>query len=302
MKCRLANAPVSWGVDYADAPENPPWPVVLDEIAAAGYRWTELGPLGYLPTDPAALTTELRRRDLHLTGGFLFEHFHDPGQRDRLVALARRTARTVSGAGGRHLVLIDHPTSERAAVAGRPQLGRRLQQDERRQLVTTLEQVSTILTYDYGLRAVLHPHAATYVEHRDEIDRLLDAIDEAILGLCIDTGHCAYAGLDPVELYRETAKRTDYLHLKDVNLSVRDRAITAGLGFDEAVAAGIFCPLGTGVTNFAALHAALVEGNFDGTATVEQDVDPTAAAEALTDARHSLRFLQSTDFAEAPTS
>ena len=53
MSINLANAPVSWGVDYAEDPKNPPWEKVMTEIADAGYRHTELGPYGYYPTDPA---------------------------------------------------------------------------------------------------------------------------------------------------------------------------------------------------------------------------------------------------------
>ena len=44
MSINLANAPVSWGVDYAEDPKNPPWEKVMTEIADAGYRHTELGP------------------------------------------------------------------------------------------------------------------------------------------------------------------------------------------------------------------------------------------------------------------
>ena len=55
MQVRIANAPVSWGVFYGDDPTNPPWAKVLDEIAATGHRWTELGPIGFLPEDPGQL-------------------------------------------------------------------------------------------------------------------------------------------------------------------------------------------------------------------------------------------------------
>ena len=73
MKVKLANAPVSWGVDYPDAPGNPPWPRVMSEIAAAGYAYTELGPYGYYPTDPEALRAELAKRRLTIVAGFLFQ-------------------------------------------------------------------------------------------------------------------------------------------------------------------------------------------------------------------------------------
>jgi inosose dehydratase len=81
MHVRIANAPVSWGVDYAADPDNPPWERVLDEIAAAGYTRLELGPIGYLPEDPQRLGSELAARGLTPVGTFIFDFLRDPSQR-----------------------------------------------------------------------------------------------------------------------------------------------------------------------------------------------------------------------------
>jgi len=61
MNIQLSNAPCSWGIEFVDAPKNPPWKRVLSEIQQAGYAGTELGPLGYLPTDINQLTRHCRR-------------------------------------------------------------------------------------------------------------------------------------------------------------------------------------------------------------------------------------------------
>ena len=39
---KLATAPVSWGVDHMGRPDPPPWSIVFDQIAEAGFRYTEL--------------------------------------------------------------------------------------------------------------------------------------------------------------------------------------------------------------------------------------------------------------------
>ena len=39
----LATAPDSWGVWFAQDPHQVGWQQYLDEVAAAGYLWTELG-------------------------------------------------------------------------------------------------------------------------------------------------------------------------------------------------------------------------------------------------------------------
>ena len=47
MAIQIGAAPCSWGVEFADAPENPPWQQVLEEARGVGYRGIELGPVGY---------------------------------------------------------------------------------------------------------------------------------------------------------------------------------------------------------------------------------------------------------------
>ena len=68
-RLRLGSCPDSWGVWFADDPRQTPWDRFLDELAAAGYQWLELGPYGYLPTDPARLRDELGQRGLKVAGG-----------------------------------------------------------------------------------------------------------------------------------------------------------------------------------------------------------------------------------------
>ena len=68
MTIKIGNAPCSWGVEFADDPRNPSWTRVLDECKAAGYGGIELGPIGFMPEDPAALGDALRQRELELIG------------------------------------------------------------------------------------------------------------------------------------------------------------------------------------------------------------------------------------------
>ena len=117
----LGTGPVSWGVDFADAPGNPPWREVVDGIAAAGYRWTELGPLGYLPHDVAPA---LHERAIGVSAGFVFEPLHDAQRRPGVLSAARAVARRVAALGGRFLVVIDAVDPVRARTAGRSGRGR----------------------------------------------------------------------------------------------------------------------------------------------------------------------------------
>src|SRR5690349_11609224 len=66
---QLGSCPDSWGVWFANDPQQTPWSRFLDEMVASGYSWLELGPYGYLPTDPSVLRDELGRRGLSVAGG-----------------------------------------------------------------------------------------------------------------------------------------------------------------------------------------------------------------------------------------
>ena len=110
---RVAISPVTWGVDFADSPNNPPWEKVLDEIEQSGVGALELGPVGYLPEDPDTLRDILSSRSLTSVGSFIFDDLHDPSQADRILTLAERGEprdRSVGRRGARH-----HRSSRRRA-------------------------------------------------------------------------------------------------------------------------------------------------------------------------------------------
>ena len=69
MVIAIGNAPCSWGVEFPNAESPPPWQTVLDETRQAGYVGAELGPVGYMPEDPAVLRQALQERNLALTAG-----------------------------------------------------------------------------------------------------------------------------------------------------------------------------------------------------------------------------------------
>lgn len=283
---RLATGPVTWGVDFADAPGNPPWERVLDEIAASGLGALELGPVGYLPEDPELLREALRSRALTAVGSFVFEDLHDPAAAGEVEVVAQRACRAIAAAGGSVLVIIDRPSRERAATAGRGVVARRLDGDEWAVLLGTACEVAAIAR-DHGLRPAFHPHAGSYVEFRDEIERLLDDTD---LDLCLDTGHAQYAGVEPHEAIAAFAPRLAHVHLKDVDRYVLARVHQERLGFWEAIAERVFCPLGEGLVDVPAVMRALAGAGYEGFATVEQDRVP-GSGEPLADLRASVAVL-----------
>lgn len=294
MHLRIANAPTSWGVEDPGDPANPPWSRVLDDVAAAGYPGVELGPLGYLPEDPVRLRRELEARELELVAGFVFAPLHTGEGAAEALRVGRRTCELLAEGGAGCLVIIQGFTPERERAAGRAGEAAPLTDAGWETLTRTVHALARLAREDHGLVPCIHPHAGTHVEFEPEIERALAATDPELVSLCIDTGHCAYADVDPVALYRRHADRVAYFHLKDVR---PERLAGRSLSFEEAVGEGVFCPLGEGVVDFAGLRDALDENRFDGWAAVEQDRLPSDTSSPAEHAAASLRHLRTVGLA-----
>jgi inosose dehydratase len=294
MGIQVANGPVSWGVDLPDKPGAPPWEEVFDEISEAGYKLCELGPMGYLPDDNERVRAELGARGLGVAGSYIFEPMHDRGQHDAIAATTERTCQRVAALGGKFLVVIDMVSEERGATAGRSAAATRLDGKDYEVLLTGIRQAAGT-AIKHGLTPVLHQHCGTYIEFEDEVQRVLDDTADDGLQLCIDTGHFAYAGVDPVRFLAEHRDRTHYLHFKDINPIVHQKVLSDGVAFFDAISLGIFCPVGQGMVDFGALASELdsgFAGGFQGPGTIEQDRDFRATTTALEDAKASLDYLR----------
>ena len=296
MGLRVANGPVSWGVDLPDKPGSPPWEDVFTEIAEAGYKWCELGPVGYLPADDDLVRAELESRGLGVAGSYIFQPLHDDDLLEDIADITHGTCRRIAGLGGKFLVVIDMVSDERGATAGRSAVAPRLDGAAYEVLLKGLRQ-SARIALEHGLTPVLHPHAGSYIEFEDEIERVLDDTADDGLQLCIDTGHFAYAGVEPVRFLAEHRDRTPYLHFKDIDPIVHHKVVSDGVAFFDAISLGVFCPVGQGVVDFNALAAELKNG-FDGPGTIEQDRDFRSPTTPLEDAKASLDYLRGLGLAD----
>ncbi len=296
MNIRIGNAPCSWGVEFAGDPRNPPWQTVLRECAGAGYRGIELGPIGFMPEDPAVLADALAENGLSLIGGVVFRPFHDPAAWDDVLDAARRTARALRAHGARHFVLIDSISPRRAPTAGRASEAVQMNRAEWTAFRDRIATVARMGAEEYGLVPAIHAHAAGFIDFEPELERLLDEVDGNILKICFDTGHHSYAGYDPVAFMRRHIGRISYMHFKDNDPAVKARAIAERTGFYDACGQGIFCNLGKGDVDFPAVRQVLLDAGFDGWCTVEQDCDPTLDIVPKDDARANRAYLQSIGF------
>ncbi len=296
MTIQIGNAPCSWGVEFPDDPRNPPWRSVLRDCAAAGYRGIELGPVGFMPEDPALLAEALDEVGLTLIGGVVFRAFHDPAAWDDVLDGAVRTCRALVAHGARHLVLIDSISPRRAPTAGRAAEAEQMDAAEWAAFRDRIATVARMGAEEYGLTVGIHAHAAGFIDFEPELERLLDEVPEEVLKICFDTGHHSYAGFDPVAFMRRHIGRISYMHFKDIDPGVKARAIANRTGFYDACGQGIFCNLGQGDVDFPAVRQILLDAGFAGWCTVEQDCDPTLDVSPIDDARANRDYLRSIGF------
>ena len=296
MTIEIGNAPCSWGVEFANDPRNPTWRKVLQDCAEAGYRGIELGPVGFMPEDPAIMGEALDEFGLTLIGGVIFRPYHDPDAWEDVLDATHRTARALKAHGAEHLVIIDSISPRRAPTAGRADEAAQMDKAEWTGFRDRIVESAQIGAEDYGLTVGIHAHAAGFMDFEPELIRLLDEVDEGLLKICFDTGHHSYAGFDPVAFMQKYVSRISYMHFKDIDPKVKADVIANRTGFYEACGQGIFCNLGQGDVDFEAVRKVLLDANFAGWCTVEQDCDPTLDVRPIDDARANRAYLQSIGF------
>jgi len=276
MAIRVANAPISWGVmEHVELPPDYSYGRVLDEIKAAGYSGTELGPYGFLPADSAILRAELEKRSLTLCSAFVDIELGNAAAHADGLAFVERSARLISEAGARLLILSDKITPARNAVAGRPNEANQISWNNSEwQAASTAIRSVIALCRTMGLRVAFHHHAGSHVETPEEVDRLFSLFPSDQLGLCLDTGHYVYCGGDTVSFLEKQVSRVWCVHLKDMYENKAAEARNSKMNFHAAVRHGIFAPLGKGDIDFPEVVALLQNGHFDGWVVVEADVLP----------------------------
>jgi inosose dehydratase len=284
-RTRVAGAPISWGLcevphwGYQLTPER-----VLSEMRSLGLAATEFGPPGFLAADPVARKAQLDAQGLKAVGGFLAVVLHDPSH-DPLSEVDDFLTGALAS-GGRVAVL--------AANTGTDGYDTRPILDEMgwQTLLSNLDRAYD-LAESRGLVATLHPHMGTMVENADDVERVVAG---SRIGLCVDTGHLAAAGADPVAIVLADPRRVTHVHLKDVDNALAVQVQRGEVPFGEAVRLGMFRPLGQGDVDIATLVRALEAASYDGWYVLEQDVKLASAPAGegpVVDVRASLDYLLS---------
>lgn len=258
---RVASAPISWGIcEVPGWGEMLPTPRVLTEMKDLGLSATELGAPGFLPLGGKAVKESLDAFDMSLLGGFTPVVLHDRHERSATIESATETAKLFQEAGATKFissVVQDMDWSIPEALST----------SEWRHMAEMFRIIDDICE-EHGLDQVLHPHVQTLIETKDDISRVLDTCD---VRFCLDTGHMAIGGQDPVEFAKEAFERVGHVHLKDVRLDMVPAVLRRELPLMNAVQQGMFTPLGQGDVDILGVIEALESSGYQGWYVIEQD-------------------------------
>ncbi len=276
---QIANAPCSWGaLEFELEGKSLGYDQVLTEMLETGYAGTELGDWGFMPSEPKALQEVLSLKKLELLGAFVPVTLANEKAHAAGIDLALKTAGLMYDAGYKNgfIVLADENGSikQRTENAGRisPEMG--LNEEQWRTFAAGSEKVAIAVKDKYGMRTVFHHHCAGYVETPDEVDKLMSLTKPDLLGLCLDMGHFAFGGGDPVEALEKYYDRIWHVHFKDFDAKVGSDARKNSYDYFKSVEEGVFCELGKGKVDFQSIVNILNEKGYDGWIVVEQDVLP----------------------------
>ncbi|MDR2524899.1 MAG: myo-inosose-2 dehydratase [Oscillospiraceae bacterium] len=271
---RLGIAPIGWtNDDMPDLGGENTFEQCVSEMALAGFTGCEVG--NKYPADRAALKEALGLRGLTVCNrwfsSFLLEKpFAEvaaefEAQLDFLAFLGARVigaseqSGSVQGTG--------KPVFDEKPVMDGAQWAR---------LCDGLNRLGEIAVKK-GMKLTFHHHMGTVVQTEEEIDRLMENTDPALVHLLFDSGHLSFAGIDPVQVLQKHARRVAHVHLKDMRPTIVARVKAERLSFLEGVRLGAFTVPGDGCVDFAPLFEVLDGAHYEGWLVVEAEQDPAKA-------------------------
>jgi inosose dehydratase len=253
-------------------------------MASLGLAATEMGPVGYLPSRPDETRALLEEHGLGLVGAFVPLVLHEDSLEEARVVLDEIIP-LVSALEGEVLVaaaVTDPLWSPRIPLDG----------DGYAHIVENFRRLSELAAAS-GLRLALHPHVGTLVETAEDIDAVLA---QGEVDWCLDTGHLAIGGTDPVEFTAANAGRIAHVHLKDVDMELAERVRSGELSLVEATRRGLFRPLGDGDASIDEVVEQLDRYGYERWLVLEQDTtltgeEPPVGRGPVIDVRRSIDYL-----------
>jgi inosose dehydratase len=222
---------------------------------------------------PAGMSVAAYREALAAAGivpapGYLSAALDNVDERGAIAARAASLAETHRELGLTEMFVAATMGPEAPRVAT-PAVGAFADEARLAEIARTLELVGREAS-KHGVTTCLHQHVGTWIETEDEYEWLLDRLDPEHIALGPDSGHLAWAGIDPCELVRRHRDRVRAAHLKDIRLDVARSTRGTDMTYKQVVARGLWAEPGLGDLDLDDFLAALPDG-FAGWIVVEVD-------------------------------
>ena len=196
----------------------------FDEIRRTPFRGIHADPPAEL--DPDGYGQLLEEFGLVPAPGYFSASFAD--EDTETVAEAAKQHAAVQAALGNSEVFV----ADRTAPARRqtPAVGADADASRLQAVIDRVGAAAEAITAE-GVRPALHPHVGTWIEIESEVEAVLAAVPDTVLGFGPDTGHLSWAGMDAVAVMNRHADRIAAVHLKDVRLDQAAEANAAGADY-----------------------------------------------------------------------
>lgn len=260
---RLALSPACWGIS-----ELKEWgrqldsERVLSEAAAVGEGAITAGPPGFLPDRSDQTRAMLRRHRIEVVAGQVHAVLHRHDRRGPELAHVDGHAQWLAAIGANTLVLSaiwERGQATAAQAASAPHWAEVLH------FVGSVEHVCA----RHRVRLAVMPRFGGVIERAEHIERLLVGSEA---GLCLDLAQLALAGADPLDIIQEAAGRIVHVQLNDVDAALARHVREGSVDYAEAVARGLYKPLGEGSIDVKRITAALKAAGYRGWYTLEQEL------------------------------
>jgi len=288
---RIACGQITWGSENPKRDVDP-----LAEIAQAGYEGAPCGP-GEGET-AKGLVERYASYGLKPAPGYLSGNFWDLAHRTTILERARVLAEFMAGVGctevyvasGGFGSVVTRSGRTRSQASGHVRPEEMLTDEQFKQFADTLNELGRI-TAAAGVKSCFHNHVGSFIETREEVDRLFSLVDRSVVFQGPDIGHLVWGGVDPVQFCRDYAESIKSVHIKDIDPRVLQRGVEEDWDYAQYSNAGIFAELGEGMVDFPAIFDILRGAKYEGWLVVE--TDRTTKATALESAVISRRYLRS---------
>lgn len=272
---KLGIAPIGWTND--DMPElggGNTFEQCVSEMALAGFTGTEIG--NKYPRNVSALREALHLRNLEVASAWFSAHLtvQDYKETERKFIEHRDFLHAM---GAKVIVVSEQGHSIQGQMETSLFTNKPVFTDEQWNLLVEGLHGLGELARVKGMHLVYHHHMGTGVQTTEEIDRLMESTDPALVSLLYDTGHLVFSGENHMEVLKRHISRIKHVHLKDVRIDVAHQVRTEQMSFLQAVKSGVFTVPGDGCIDFTPVFEELSGASYEGWLLVEAEQDPAKA-------------------------